>query len=771
MARFVKDGAVRQLQTLFCAGALGGLTDRELLEQFVAGSEAETAFEVLVERHGPLVRAACRSLLGDLHEADDAFQATFLVLARRAGSIRNKDAVASWLYGVASRIALRARAEAKRRRSLSRYLTERARREETTKPEAPREEIPELFEEVARLPERYRAPIVLCYLECQTHEQAARTLRCPVTTLQTRLLRAKAKLRTKLARRGLAPSIGLLVFGTAASEASAAVAETLPAALAGSTARSAARYAAVSSAEIKTTILTMAQHALRALLWNRLKVAAGLSAGLAAGLALTVIALFAANKKPDEAVKAITGRVIDARGGPIAGARVWLQGGFDGPERSTAQATTDAQGHYTLVVPEIWAKTPQHERGHTVWAHAAGHQISTASAYQALAGKAGPVDVTLGPATDTSFVVVGPDGRPVAGAVVEPFNFKTRRMYEIPPHSMLPVVRGITDATGRAQLPALPREGLSTVQVTSEVLGIQRLRITDAATEPAQRTIRLRLVGSLDGRIVSDRPEWGSGVALYVTTEIERVAWGQEATTGGAKVVTQADGSFTIPAVATGKLTFGDRIDQALPVRPRLPETLEVRTGQTTHAEIPLEKAVRVSGVIRVKDTGEPVAGAAIAVGYGAPRQNDRVVSDAKGQYGTYVLAGDVTTQVIAMPGPFVQLGQPWNERHHLPSGATTFDLPAIEVVKGVEIRGRLVDMADRPIANRRVVGGTEQRGYAFATSDQNGEFTTNSVPPGIKLSYSVWVNDHEQPVDATILKEEPLLLRVPIDQEKKGRE
>jgi RNA polymerase sigma factor (sigma-70 family) len=122
MARFVKDGAVRQIQMLFRAGALGGLTDRELLEQFVAGSEAETAFEVLVERHGPLVRAACRSLLGDLHEADDAFQATFLVLARRAGSIRNKDAVASWLYGVASRIALRARAEGKRRRSLSRYL-------------------------------------------------------------------------------------------------------------------------------------------------------------------------------------------------------------------------------------------------------------------------------------------------------------------------------------------------------------------------------------------------------------------------------------------------------------------------------------------------------------------------------------------------------------------------------------------------------------------------------------------------------------------------
>jgi hypothetical protein len=115
------------------------------------------------------------------------------------------------------------------------------------------------------------------------------------------------------------------------------------------------------------------------------------------------------------------------------------------------------------------------------------------------------------------------------------------------------------------------------------------------------------------------------------------------------------------------------------------------------------------------------------------------------------------------MPGPFVQFGEPPNELHHLPAGATTFDLPAIEVVKGVEIRGRLVDMVDRPIANRRVVGGTEHRRYAFATTDLNGEFTTNSVPPGIKLSYSVSVSDHEPPIDATILKEEPLLLRAPI--------
>jgi DNA-directed RNA polymerase specialized sigma24 family protein len=146
MARSAKDTAIRQIQTLYQAGAIGGFSDRELLEQFVCGSEREAAFEVLVERHGPIVRATCRSLFGDIHEADDAFQATFLVLARRAGSIRNKEAVASWLYAVAARIALRTRVESRRRRALAQYLTEQARRQEISRHEPGSGELAELFD-------------------------------------------------------------------------------------------------------------------------------------------------------------------------------------------------------------------------------------------------------------------------------------------------------------------------------------------------------------------------------------------------------------------------------------------------------------------------------------------------------------------------------------------------------------------------------------------------------------------------------------------------
>src|SRR5580693_9265813 len=117
--------ALRQLQTLFAAGTATGLTDGELLERYKAeralsaeaATAAETAFEVLVDRHGPMVWGICHRVLGDAHEAEDAFQATFLVLVRKAGSVRVDGSLGRWLYGVAHRVALRARSEAERRES------------------------------------------------------------------------------------------------------------------------------------------------------------------------------------------------------------------------------------------------------------------------------------------------------------------------------------------------------------------------------------------------------------------------------------------------------------------------------------------------------------------------------------------------------------------------------------------------------------------------------------------------------------------------------
>jgi RNA polymerase sigma factor (sigma-70 family) len=210
---------LKHLKTLFDHGAIGGLSDGQLLERFALHRDegAEAAFAALVERHGPMVLRLCRQVIGDEHEAQDAAQTVFLVLARRSGSIRRRDSIASWLYTVTRRIATRARVTAARRREIEwRGDLIAGHCEDDCGQTVPQTE---LYEELDRLPERYRVPLVLCHLEGLTHEQAAQRLRCPVRTVETRLLRGRARLRERLIRRGLVPSAVLAGATSAASAA------------------------------------------------------------------------------------------------------------------------------------------------------------------------------------------------------------------------------------------------------------------------------------------------------------------------------------------------------------------------------------------------------------------------------------------------------------------------------------------------------------------------------------------------------------------------
>jgi RNA polymerase sigma factor (sigma-70 family) len=178
----------KQIHTLYSIGTIGNLTDGQLLERFVAGRQgtAEAVFAVLIERHGPMVLSVCRQVLGDWHDAQDAFQATFLVLVRQAASVRNRDSLASWLYGVAHRVAMRAKADAARRRAHERRSA--ALVAESVSDGDPSESWPALHGEITRLPEKYRAVIALCYLEGLSTESAARRLGCPQGTVLSRLL-------------------------------------------------------------------------------------------------------------------------------------------------------------------------------------------------------------------------------------------------------------------------------------------------------------------------------------------------------------------------------------------------------------------------------------------------------------------------------------------------------------------------------------------------------------------------------------------------------
>jgi RNA polymerase sigma factor (sigma-70 family) len=206
----------RHALILFHDGALGDASDEQLLEQFVngQGEAGECAFEVIVDRHGPMVFRTCRTVLRDRHDAEDAFQATFLVLARQARSIRHPASLASWLHGVARRVACHARsAEGRRRRHEQRVAG-------LANPCMIGPRLDHLAEvvhaEIDSLPERYRTAVVLCDIEGLTEGQAARRLGRPVGTIRSQLSRGRQHLRSRLIHRGLAPAVALFVLTRAA---------------------------------------------------------------------------------------------------------------------------------------------------------------------------------------------------------------------------------------------------------------------------------------------------------------------------------------------------------------------------------------------------------------------------------------------------------------------------------------------------------------------------------------------------------------------------
>ena len=233
MAYAATGSVFRQIESLFEGSSVAGLTDRQLLERFSARRDpaGEAAFAALVTRHGPMVLDLCLCILGDLHHAEDAFQAVFLVLARRAGSIRDPDLLGNWLYGVALRTARCAKLQIDRQRKNEEEGAMRrpnSRSNVMVEQQAlAREDIAALHDEIARLPGPFRLPVVLCYFEGLTLDEAARKLRWPAGTLRSRLARARDKLRIGLTRRGVVLPAAVLAAGLTPRSASASVSSSL----------------------------------------------------------------------------------------------------------------------------------------------------------------------------------------------------------------------------------------------------------------------------------------------------------------------------------------------------------------------------------------------------------------------------------------------------------------------------------------------------------------------------------------------------------------
>ncbi|MDR3623167.1 MAG: sigma-70 family RNA polymerase sigma factor [Paludisphaera borealis] len=534
--------ALRSIRVLFNAGTVGGLTDGRLLERFTArdGEGADLAFAALVERHGPMVQRVCRSVLRDAHEAEDAFQATFLILAIKAGSIRGRDSLTSWLYSVAYNVAATARTSAARRRSHERNAGQ-ARPLAFT--DAPRDDLgPAIHEELDRIPERFRTVLVLCFLEGLTQHQAAERLGWPVGTVQSRLARGRERLGARLARRGLAPSAAVLA-SSLASEAA------VPAALADSTVRLAVTIGGARAMAIGTVpvaVMQLVKKGVRTMFVNKL-LTTGVAALLTAGVIATGAYAYQAAKPdpaaapaktddPDDGLLTVSGVVRMPDGTPAAGATVQP---FSGSIETPLVARTDEAGRFQL--------RGMFANGCNLHASSADGGFQTVRKITSVAARtelSAAVELTIQPVLGHEVVVLS-EGRPAAGVqvVASGTNFQAQ---------------GVTGRDGKARLRLPAEEPLRELVAWHPTLGAggkrdpkKKKRPREARTElsllpPAPHTIR---VVDADGKPVG-------GLELGVSFHPEDSDWIIARSIEASHVRTNADGTAIVPWAPDAKLQY-----------------------------------------------------------------------------------------------------------------------------------------------------------------------------------------------------------------------
>jgi RNA polymerase sigma factor (sigma-70 family) len=636
-------------------------SDRQLLDAYAANDP--TAFAALVRRHGPMVLGTCRRVLRHEQDAEDAFQATFLVLARGARAIRKGEALTSWLYGVSYRVALKARRDAARRRQ------HEARAEPRANPPAWevgwRELQGVLDEEVAGLPPAYRSVFLLCCLEGLSKAEAAARLGAKENTVSSRLARARLRLQGRLARRGISLASVLAALAVAGAGRAALAAPLVRAAVEAATRLGAG--APVTGLSAKA--LSLAEGMTRAMLPNNVKPAAVLLLALAAlGIGLGVLARPPAQEPPappaaktkaeapaakdeDKERIAYAGRVLGPDGRPVPGAKLYLTlawGYLRKPAPSPEYATTGPDGRFRFTVPR--AEFADHYT--VVTATAANHGPGWVTV------KAGGKreGLTLRLVKDDMPItghVVDLEGKPVAGATL----------------TVLQINAAPGEDLGPWLEAARAKKGLS-LALEQEYLKRYTIALAPKVTTDAAGRFRLTGVGR------------------------HRLVWAQ------------LDG----PTVASQQLHILTRPGTAIEVtyhqgRPEDGDPRIVTTYYGADFRFVAAPTKPIVGVVRDKDTKKPLAGATIrshvrAINPSYFRTLDTEVSattDAEGRYRLTGMPKGTGYKILAVPGgdhPYVPTSQDVPDAPGL--GPVTVDF---ELKRAVWIEGKITDkVTGRPV-------------------------------------------------------------------------
>ena len=680
MKRASSDVALAvQLKTIWTLGSVGSLTDDELVERFLARSdmaESEAAFAALVERHGAMVLSVCKRIMQHDHDAHDAFQATFLVLARKAGSIPGRGATAAWLFGVARRGAVKARAGAtRRRRQLEKLHAQRLAQGEcaaTMNAPEPEPDYGPLLAAIDTLPDRLRTPVILHYFEGIATEAIAARVGCRRGTVLSRLARARTRLRRRLEHRGYSLDV---LMPAASAEGRMFSSATVPAQLVESTVRAASSLALAGTmieSLIPATALYLSRAVVRNLAFARVRpaavvvllgiasVAIGLSMagpvaekGAPAGLNAKGALEQAGGRqaadlpKPSESKKGdsvtIRGQVLDRDGKPVAGAqivaalpRLTVQSDWSSPR---SLGISRAEGRFEVALPReaLARRGPSGVDRPVIAAVAAGHAPDWVKLDLEDAGD--PPSLTLRLRRDDVPVegrVTGPDGKPVSGLTVYTVllaNFPAKSLDKL------------------KQNAGSPNDGLFEQLFTGALILAKDGFISSVRTD-------------IDGRF--RLPGVGRDRVALVLIEGESVAQSQ------AMIYTSSDPAYVplaLPADDFGDRLFGPRCE------------LTVAPGRV------------IDGVIHESNSARPVGGVMVrSAGFMLS-----ATSDARGHFRipSQPKQSRADLEVVTEGQPYIQVGKTISEAPGL--GPIHVD---VALKRGVWVEGKVQNQADgRPVS------------------------------------------------------------------------